>query len=74
VVLSVATAGHHEHTADDGKRARQVIDDRWTATSLISCRDSTCTRRDIGGRNNSCTVKLANDGTLTSTCVATEWL
>jgi hypothetical protein len=69
VVFEVSAKFHHEtHDAGAPKTSG-----RWQTYDAIACGKAvsatyTCVARHKGGRDHSCTAKLADDGTLTSRC------
>jgi hypothetical protein len=65
---------HHEHSDDSSGKNKQVVDDRWTATTVIACSATKCLEKTWGGRHNACKVQLKNDGTTVASCETTDSL
>lgn len=76
VALEISIQAHHEYTDERGPKVKQVITDRWDQASIIVCGGRAgsieCVNREWGGRYNSCTVKVGDDGNVTSSCTTTE--
>jgi hypothetical protein len=74
-VLELSAKFHHE-THDDKV---PKVTGRWSTYDAILCGKNsgsayTCVTRHRGGRDHSCTARLADDGTLTSRCEDVEQL